>query len=157
LKAATICIFNGGKLSITDALALRDESDSQRYFTCISCEEPVKAHRAGKSHTAAHFEHYERNSSCPHSDGKNSKQRYGINEKSAIEGYEIDKKILSGARNQALVRQCKVRDKFTCQACGFKLKLNQKYIIECHHKNPIGTGVVRETTLNDLVLNCINN
>jgi predicted HNH restriction endonuclease len=154
MKAATTCIFNGEKLSIEDALELRDRSNEPLYFTCISCEEPVKPHKAGEEHTSAHFEHYERNNSCPHSDGKSAKGRYGINEKNAIEGYEIDKKLLTGSRNQCLAKQCKVRDKFVCQACGFKLKLNGKYIVECHHKHPIGTGEVRETTLDDLISLC---
>ena len=73
---------------------------------------------------------------------------------SGVDFGEIDKKLISGSRNQSLAKQCKVRDKFACQACGFKLKLNGKYIVECHHKHPIGTGEVRETTLDDLISLC---
>ena len=64
------------------------------------------------------------------------------------------RRLLKGARNQALVKQCKDRDNYTCQACRFRLKVNGRYIIECHHKNPIGAGGERETALDDLVCLC---
>lgn len=73
MSAATTCIFNGERLSIEDAIELRDKNKEPQYFTCISCGEPVKPHKAGENHTSAHFEHYERNNSCPHSDGKSAK------------------------------------------------------------------------------------
>lgn len=154
MKAAVTCIFEGEKLSISDALEVRDSSKFSLYLTCISCGKPVRAHKAGKN-CAAHFEHHERNYSCPYSEGKAAKdERFGIDDQRAIEGYQKDQEILSGSRNQALVSQCKARDKYTCQACGFNLKLYGRYVIECHHKNPIGIGGVRETCLSDLVSLC---
>lgn len=154
MKAAVTCIYEEKDLSISDALELRESSGQPLYFTCISCGEMVKPHKEGNNN-AAHFEHYERNYSCPHSEGKSlKKDLFGINDQRAIEGYEQDKKILSGSRNQTLAKQCKVRDKFTCQVCKFKLKLNGKYVIECHHKYPLGKDGERETSLNDLVSLC---
>ena len=154
MKAAVTCIFEGEELSISDTLELRDRSKQPLYLTCISCGEPVRAHKAGEN-SAAHFEHHERNYSCPYSEGKSLKEElFCIDDRRAIEGYLIDQKLLSGSRNQALASQCKVRDKYTCQACDFKLKLNGRYVIECHHKNPIGLGGVRETCLSDLVSLC---
>lgn len=155
MKAALTCVFEGKELSTSDALGLRERSKQPLYLTCVSCGEPVRVHKAGKNNSAAHFEHHERNYSCPFSEGKGLKEeRFDINDRRAIEGYERDQQILSGARNQVLASQCKVRDKFTCQTCGFKLKLNGKYVIECHHKKPIGSGGVRETSFSDLVSLC---
>lgn len=142
-------------MDVDDALALRDQSDSRPYFTCIHCNEPVRAHRAGTGHSEAHFEHYEINPECPHSAGVRVRpERFPIEDPKAIEGYRLDRRILSGARNQALVQQCKARDNYTCQACGFHLKVNGRYVIECHHSNPIGAGGERETSLGDLVCLC---
>lgn len=154
MKAADKCKHDGEELSISEALALRETNRTPLFFTCLVCGEPVRAHKAGSNNSPAHFEHFERNYSCPHSEGKDSEQNYSINNNQAIEGYEQDRKILTGSRNQSLVKQCKVRDKFTCQACRFKLKLDGKYVIECHHKNPISSGGVRETNLDDLVSLC---
>jgi len=154
MKAAVVCIYKDETISVSDALELRERSEQPLYFICISCGEMVKPHKEGNNNSA-HFEHYERNYSCPYSDGKRlDKDLLGINDQTAIEGYEQDKKNLSGSRNQTLAKQCKVRDNFTCQACRFKLKLNGKYVIECHHKNPIGEGGERETSLDDLICLC---
>lgn len=154
MKAADTCIYKGKEISVLDALEHRDRNKTPLYLTCISCGDPVRAHKAG-TNSSAHFEHHERNYSCPYSEGKGPKDdSFGVDDKRALEGYRRDQKILAGARNQELARQCKVRDKYTCQACGFKLKHNGRYVIECHHKNPIGSGGVRETSLDDLVSLC---
>ena len=154
MKAAVTCIYEGNEISIDEAVSLREVSSTPLFFTCIVCSEPLRAHRLGKNNHPAHFEHLERNYNCPHSEGDGVETFYGINDKRAIEGYEQDKKILSGARNQSLAKECKVRDDFKCKACGFKLKHNGKYIIECHHTNPIGIGGARETMLDDLISLC---
>ena len=57
------------------------------------------------------------------SDGKSLKDRHGINEKIAIEGYEIDKKLLSGSRNQSLAKQSKVKDNTHAKLVGLKARL----------------------------------
>jgi len=155
VRAATQCRYQGEEMDIVDALALRDRSNSRPYFTCIHCDEPVRAHRAGAEHSEAHFEHHELNSECPYSAGTRVlPERFPIEDSRAIEGYKRDITILSGQRNQALVKQCKARDNYTCQACGFYLKVNGKYVIECHHSDPIGAGGERETSLSDLVCLC---
>jgi 5-methylcytosine-specific restriction protein A len=46
-----------------------------------------------------------------------------------------------------------VRDDFTCQACGFRLELNGRYVIEVHHVDPLSSGE-RESSLGDLVSLC---
>ena len=155
MKAATKCIHEGKEISIEDAIGRRSRSNKPLYFTCIECGQPVRAHRAGENHSDAHFEHHERHPTCPHSDGQAlSADTYDTDDKLAIEGYLQDRTILSGARNQALALQCKARDNYKCQACGFKLKLNGRYVVECHHTNPIRGGQVRETKLEDLISLC---
>lgn len=155
MKAATKCIHDGNEISIEDAIELRSLSRNPLYFTCIECGEPVRAHKAGKRHSDAHFEHHERHPTCPHSDGHAlSPDTYDIEDARAIEGHLKDRKFLSGSRNQALALQCRARDGYKCQVCGFKLKLNGRYVVECHHTNPIGGGQVRETKLDDLISLC---
>lgn len=154
MKASVKCIYNSEELTVAEAIELRDDSKENPYFTCISCSEAVRAHKAG-ANSLAHFEHHERNNSCPYSDGKRIKDdTFAINDTRAIEGYEVDRKILSGSRNSALAKQRKQMDGYKCQVCGFKLKLNGRFVIECHHKNPIGTEGIRETTLEDLISLC---
>ncbi|QDE31730.1 HNH endonuclease [Shewanella polaris] len=154
MKAAVNCICNGKEIEVAEALELRDGSKENSYFTCVSCGEPVRVHKAG-ANSLAHFEHHERNYSCPYSEGKKIKEdTFSLDDPRAIEGYEIDRKILSGARNSSLARQRKQMDSYKCIACGFKLKLNGRFVIECHHKDPIGTEGVRETSLEDLISLC---
>lgn len=154
MKAATICRYGDAEISVHEAISLREQSSESPFFTCIHCSEPVRAHKAG-SNSVAHFEHHERNYSCPYSEGKQSEtDRFPIDDPRAIEGYKQDRKILSGARNASLANERKYRDGYTCQACKFKLKLNGRYVIECHHRFPIGSGVERETTLECLVTLC---
>ena len=148
------CIYNGEELTIAEAIVLRDNSKYKPFLTCISCGEPVKAHKAG-ANSSAHFEHHERSYSCPYSYGKKlNDDRFAIDDSRAIEGYQIDRKILSNSRNAALAEERKLKDGYKCKACEFKLKLNGRFVIECHHKKPIGTDGVRETTLDDLVSLC---
>lgn len=67
-------------------------------------------------------------------------------------------------RNAAIIAEAKAlakRDnKFYCEVCTFNFE--KKYpshgngFIECHHKQPVATGGMRTTTLNDLELVCSN-
>ena len=84
-----------------------------------------------------------------------SKSTYEMISDEAIEGYDIDRKILSRARNKPLADKCKKRDGYTCRACGTKIAVGNKHIIEAHHKNPLPEGV-RNTKLADLVSLCPN-
>lgn len=76
------------------------------------------------------------------------------NSQEAIEGYLIDKKILSRARDQKLVSQRKELDDYTCQVCGFKLQHGKNYVIEVHHLKPLSISGQTSTSLDDLVSLC---
>jgi hypothetical protein len=58
-------------------------------------------------------------------------------------------------RNNEMMSRRKLKDNYTCQACGFFLKVGNSYIIECHHKIPISQGE-RITSLDDLISLCPN-
>ena len=74
--------------------------------------------------------------------------------RSAMEGYQSDRKYLYTSRNRPIVEERKRRDKFRCQACRFKLKINNKFIIECHHKIPFYGKKIRVTNIEELVCLC---
>jgi len=121
MKASVSCIYSGKELTVIEAIELRDNSKEKPYFTCISCGEAVRAHKAG-ANSSAHFEHHERNYSCPYSEGKQLIDGiYAIDDARAIEGYEVDRKVLSGSRNVKLANERKLNDGYKCKACGFKL------------------------------------
>lgn len=56
-------------------------------------------------------------------------------------------------RDSQIMNRRKERDRYTCQVCGFRLRVGRSYIIDCHHRNPIHQGE-RETTMDDLVCLC---
>jgi predicted HNH restriction endonuclease len=72
----------------------------------------------------------------------------------AIEGYLVDFQYFKLKRNKHLADECKKRDDYTCQACGFKLSVNGKYAIECHHKFPLSESGKTTTELSDLISLC---
>jgi len=74
--------------------------------------------------------------------------------KSAMEGYQSDRKYLLTVRNRPIVEERKRLDEFRCQSCGFKLRINENFIIECHHKIPFTGGKKRVTNIEDLVCLC---
>lgn len=78
---------------------------------------------------------------------------FEIDDLRAIEGYRQDSVLAKTERDRQLVEQRKLKDNFTCQACGLKLVVNEKYVVECHHLVPVSLGV-RETTMEDLVSLC---
>ena len=81
-------------------------------------------------------------------------QYFEIENKSAIEGDKIDTNVLSSHRNQELVKERKQLDSYTCQSCGFHLEISGKYVIECHHLNPLADQGVTETSISDVVSLC---
>ena len=85
---------------------------------------------------------------------ENKFEYFEVEEKSAIEGYKVDTSILSSHRNQGLVKERKELDNYTCQSCGFKLRIGDEYVIECHHLNPLAEQGETETSLSDLVSLC---
>lgn len=160
MRAAIECIFENEVINIHDALSLRENLGRKLYFSCTECNQELRAHRAGKN-TVAHFEHLQRNKSCsfsasatPAYTGSGILSVYGIEDIRAIEGYEIDKKLISHGRNSKLVILCKERDKHTCRACGFQLELNGKFVIECHHTKPVALNGEREVSLSELICLC---
>lgn len=78
---------------------------------------------------------------------------FDIDSKKAIEGYKKDRVLALSDRDKNLVKARKQKDKYTCQACGLIIEIDGKFVIECHHLNPISLGV-RETTIEDLVSLC---
>lgn len=70
----------------------------------------------------------------------------------AIEGQIQEGKYLSKKRNRALVAKRKEIDDYKCQACSFKLRVNGKYVIECHHLFPLKGEII--TRIDDLSCLC---
>ena len=80
-------------------------------------------------------------------------KHFPIDDKHAVEGYKKDRQLYMSERNSELAELRKQKDDYTCQACGFKLKVSGHFVIECHHTDPIFLGI-RDTNLNDLVSLC---
>jgi len=161
MPTATKCLYGRTQINVDRALELKAralaEGLSPRSFRCIECEGPVKAHRGG-GHAGAHFEQFRRNpkrSLSHRSRHTNHKVAltadYELNDAKAVEGYQRDQKTSLLARNASIVAKCKKRDKHTCRACGFRLEIRGKSVIECHHTKPIAAHGVREVSLDELV------
>ncbi len=73
---------------------------------------------------------------------------------SAIEGQSQDYITTKKSRNQKIVQARKEKDEYKCQACGFKLKINGIYIIDCHHINPLSESGTIITSIEQLVCLC---
>lgn len=73
----------------------------------------------------------------------------------AEEGYQQDRTIKFRKRNAKIIADRKELDNFTCQACKLRLQVNGSFIVDCHHKNPLGHDAqVRITRLDELVCLC---
>ena len=83
----------------------------------------------------------------------NQNDIFDIDDKDALEGYEFDLLIKARKRDRKIIGERKILDKYTCQACGFHLIVNDKPVIECHHINPIQFGK-RKTNIQDLISLC---
>lgn len=81
------------------------------------------------------------------------KRYFEIDDPRAIEGYRQDRMLAKTERDRQLVERRKLQDHFTCQVCGLRLVVNEKYVVECHHLVPVSLGV-RETTMEDLISLC---
>lgn len=68
MPKATTCTLNKMIITVEAALHLRDEAkragQTSPDFRCVDCGKAVRPHRDGGS-GAAHFEHLERNPTCP--------------------------------------------------------------------------------------------
>lgn len=81
-------------------------------------------------------------------------EEYDVDDIKAWEGYQSDKKYLRAARNREIVERRKEKDKYTCKACEFRLQINGKFIIECHHTIPLADAGERVTNIDALVCLC---
>lgn len=69
------------------------------------------------------------------------------------EGIEKERVYFLKKRNKKLADDQKRLDGYKCQACLFKLKVNNCYVIDCHHQIPLYMGE-RDTDMKDLVSLC---
>lgn len=81
-------------------------------------------------------------------------RRFDLEAAKAIEGYQLDRIILARGRNANLAVMRKIRDQFTCQACNFKLQLDNKFVIEVHHLQPLAATGETETSIEQLISLC---
>ena len=73
------------------------------------------------------------------------------------EGLSQDRTAKFRKRNSKIIRARKRKDKNTCQSCNFKLQLNGLWIIDCHHRYPLGwRDTTRVTSIDDLICLCPN-
>jgi 5-methylcytosine-specific restriction endonuclease McrA len=63
---------------------------------------------------------------------------------SALEGQIAESKVLRLRRNRGIVEQRKKIDNYTCKACGFLALVNDRYVVECHHKFPLRKETITE-------------
>jgi hypothetical protein len=155
--------YLGKQVTVEAALSIRDASRQRKggelTFSCIECTGSVWPHRAG-GNIGAHFEHVDHDPECSlcakYRNTKNShdNNRGDLEGASAIEGHAVDRRFLSLKRNRAIVRTCKKRDEFVCQACGYKLEIDGRFVIECHHLNPLSVVGKGKVHLKDLVSLC---
>jgi hypothetical protein len=76
-------------------------------------------------------------------------------EDAAEEGVKQDRTVTFRSRNSKLIAKRKKLDQYKCKACGFKLIIDGKYVIDCHHTNPLGMrDAVTVTHILDLVCLC---
>lgn len=80
---------------------------------------------------------------------------FGATDKSVYEREKVERNYLTAKRNQKIVQQRKKMDNYTCQACGFKLSILKKFVIEAHHLNPLGDSDDDTiTSIDDLISLC---
>jgi hypothetical protein len=65
----------------------------------------------------------------------------------AEEGEPEDRTVRFRKRNAQIIRECKERDKHKCKACTFRLRVCETYIIDCHHKYPLGNSNLPRSSL----------
>jgi predicted HNH restriction endonuclease len=78
-----------------------------------------------------------------------------FDEMEAEEGFRQDRTVKFRKRNAKMILLRKRKDKYTCQACGFHFSYSGKFIIDCHHRNPLShSDDVRIVRIEDLVCLC---
>jgi hypothetical protein len=73
----------------------------------------------------------------------------------AEEGEPEDRTVRFRKRHMKIINACKERDNYKCKVCDFRLKVGNNYVIDCHHKYPLGNSLKAViTNLDDLVCLC---
>ena len=83
-----------------------------------------------------------------HSDSNVQKQT------SYYEGRAYDRTAKFRSRNVKISNERKKRDNYTCQVCSFSLNINDKWVIEAHHLNPLSVSGEIVTNIDDLISLC---
>jgi len=81
-------------------------------------------------------------------------ESFDIEDNKAYEGHKKDRNLLVTERDRQIVKKRKEKDDYTCQACNFRLNINGRFIIECHHKYSFKNSEDRVTHINDLICLC---
>ncbi|RVT46821.1 HNH endonuclease [Rubrivivax albus] len=154
------CSYQGRTISLEEALRLKaawHRGQPKPAFTCVECGQPVTPHQSRNGHTP-HIEHRKRNPSCSLShrsrDPAARYEYFSPDDERAIEGYKLDRQTFVYGRNAELAEARKRRDGYKCVACGFHLKVGDRYVIECHHTRPLSQTGEREVAIGDLVSLC---
>jgi predicted HNH restriction endonuclease len=85
---------------------------------------------------------------------ESSPEHYLADDAQALEGYERDARVMLKSRNAALAQQRREMDDYLCQACGFRLKVGETYVIDVHHLNPLADFGESITSIDELVSLC---
>lgn len=95
---------------------------------------------------APYSSHQEAQEACWRYWGRKNHKK--MSEEEAEEGYKQDRTVTFRYRNAGIIVKRKKVDNYTCQACGFRLHVNGKFIIDCHHKNPF--NLVESITITNI-------
>lgn len=158
-----VCQYKDQRISVQDAKRIRASVPQAEWrtfpFFCIHCGGRVKPHIG--ENNKPHFEHWPgENLHCPirhiqkpHPSSASRHITRDFDDQATIEGTKSDVTRMITDRDRAAALACKKRDGYSCQSCGFHLKIGKRYVIDCHHLYPVALGV-RETLLEDLVSLC---
>jgi predicted HNH restriction endonuclease len=81
-------------------------------------------------------------------------EHYESGSDEAVEGYLRERKLLGSIRNATLARRRQERDNHTCQACQLRLQVNEQFVSEVHHLEPLNATGPTLTTIDSLVSLC---
>jgi len=158
MASPKFCWHNGALIDPRTAKSLMRSGQHPRdSFKCPECTEPLRAAVGDK--IVDHFEHWERNPDCSLSNlAKGQTHTPAAKHRadpvySATEGRRQEVTVQVGSRNRSLAKQKLEQDNYTCAACCFRLAFENRFVIECHHTNPISEGEA-VNTLEDLELLC---
>jgi predicted HNH restriction endonuclease len=100
--------------------------------------------------------HFEAQAACWQYWGSQDQgERKKLSDEAVEEAVQQDRNLTFRKRNAAIIKKRKAFDHYSCKSCGFHLRLNGKYVIECHHIHPLGLiSDVTVTRLEDLVCLC---